>query len=86
MLRRLLLVVELFTRFYNLELLLQTIQWFPRFNLSTADHLVLLLHVKLDQMILVAYNVLDLINVNEVYFAESEASEVSLQTDQVLTV
>ena len=86
MLRRLFLVIKLFTCLHNLELFLQAFQWFLRLYLITVDHLMLLLHIKLNQMVLVAYNVFDLINVNEIYFAESNASEISLQTDHILTV
>lgn len=43
-------------------------------------------HLKLDQMVLVANDILDLVDVDEVYFAEGVSPKISFQTDLVLTV
>ena len=79
---RFLFIIIFFACLDNLELPLEIHQF--RLDLWTA--VLFLLHVHLDQVVLVSNDVFNLLDMQEIDFAERLASEVSLQADLVLTV
>ena len=79
---RLLLIVVFFACFDNLELLLEV----HHLWLDHSAAIRLLLHVNFNEMVFISDDVLHLVDVKEVDFAECLTAKVSLQADLVLTV